>query len=430
MKPELRLLAACSIAQLVASVTGCSTMLDYDALAFDGDASAPDASAGTGGSGKDASWEGKGGTTGWGGGPQSGGAGGTAGAGGTGTGGASQGGSSQGGAGGAPPTCNGIDCGPNGKCIIDGVAKCQCNAGYHPVGYSCVEDPNCNGVSCSSHGTCILYGGKPTCQCDSGYHAQGTECVANTPDTACQGIDCGGHGACLSDPITGVICHCEVGYFLSYSNTNCQPATGTQCDGVSCGGFGTCLINGMFSTCGCDPGYTTYGQYCVLEKKLGCRDVDNSYQPLGTSRCSADDTHVEVCWDGNNDGLAEWIDGQVTCPAGETCSTCKSHPCLATGYAQECPAGETCVPCPIGSHCVPEAHGQPLYICAAACNCDNCANCQDPANLQDWQEYCGNTGSSPATQACTIPCQPGDGCLPWGANSICWGMEGCFSAPP
>ncbi|MBI5535712.1 MAG: hypothetical protein HY898_23475 [Deltaproteobacteria bacterium] len=430
-----------AVAPAAVLLASCSSLLSYDDVSFQ-DGGRPDASAGTGGTAGDAGWDGKAGGTGWGGGPQGGnaGKGGSAGAGNSsgsggsvaGSGGSSQGGTDPGGAGGAPPTCTGIDCGANGKCVIDGgVAKCLCDAGYHPQGYTCVKDPSCDGVACSGNGTCIIYGGNPACQCNAGFHAQGLECVADTPSGACQTIDCGGHGTCLVDPINGPRCHCEVGYYLAFSQTNCVAATGTQCDNVSCGGFGTCWMNGMFPTCSCDPGYTTYGMYCVLEAKLGCRDIDNSWQPRGARRCSADNSHIEVCWDGNNDGLVEWIDGQVTCPNGWTCSECITKPCLAAGYpGKECPPGEECVPCPVGSHCVPEAHGVALYVCVSGCDCQNCANCEDPANMADWQEYCGNPNSQPATMACTIPCQAGEGCLPWGANSICWSMEGCFSAPP
>lgn len=429
-KPRLAVVPA------VATLVGCSALLDYDAVSFDSDAGRKDASvAGSGGAAVDASWEATAGSAGSNGGASQGGAAGTSGgaSGGAAGGASGTGGEAQAGAGGAAPTCDGIDCGAHGACVVDGGgARCQCDSGYHPEGFTCVADPSCDGITCSNHGTCFIYGGKPVCQCETGYHAQGDQCIANATDAACQNVDCGGHGACLVDPLEGARCHCDVGYYLAHSRTNCVAAAGSKCDGVSCGGFGTCWVQSMFATCSCDPGYMPYAGQCIPEGKLGCRDIDDSFVLRSTRRCSADDTHMEVCWDGNGDGIAEWVDGQVTCPNGEKCSVCITRPCLAAGYpGKECPAGETCVPCPIGTQCVPEAHSQPIYVCMPKCDCTNCPNCEDSSYFIDWQEYCGNPNASPATMACKVPCpMDGDGCLPWGANSICWGMEGCFSAAP
>lgn len=91
-------------------------------------------------------------------------------------------------------------------------------------------------------------------------------------------------------------------------------------------------------------------------------------------------------------------------------------------------ASVTCGPDEV---CVPYAHGAPLGACVPTCDCSNCGNCggdNADGRWNDQQEYCGNRAASPATMACNKPCQgAGIGCIPWGATSICWPLEGCFS---
>jgi hypothetical protein len=123
----------------------------------------------------------------------------------------------------------------------------------------------------------------------------------------------------------------------------------------------------------------------------------------------------------------ELVDGIATC-------VCPEDFVLSGGNLSDCtPSPDPCdgVDCSPDGACVPEAHCQTLGVCVPTCDCSNCGNCgsdNSDGRWDDMQEYCGNLMSSPATIVCAKPCpNQGDGCLPWG---ICWGMEGCFSAPP
>jgi hypothetical protein len=199
------------------------------------------------------------------------------------------------------------------------------------------------------------------------------------------------------------------------------PTTG-PCAGVTCSGHGVCMVQFVLQqpTCNCDPGYLAYGLGCTLERRLACRNADGSIATRGSTRCSQDDMSIEVCHDADGDRLVEWTHG-VDCANGMLCSQgCLGAPCPGQ-------------PCPIGTSCVESAHGQPLGVCVAICDCQNCGNCGPDNSAGQWndeQQYCGNGTSSPATAACALPCpNAGDGCIPY-SPSICWPIEGCFSATP
>lgn len=252
---------------------------------------------------------------------------------------------------------------------------------------------------------------------------------AGTPDAGqpggplCSGVTCNGHGSCYSDT-SHATCLCDVGYHAVASSQNCTAnMPGDACDGIDCGGFGTCVVNPVINSaqCECLPGFVAYGTACLRERRLNCRDAQGNPVGRGATRCSADDLSIETCWDEDGDGLLEWTFG-VACAGGLTCS----GGCLA----MKCPDQ----PCPVGTVCVPEAHQQPLGVCVPTCDCTNCSNCgadNSDGRWNDEQESCGNQpNTSPALQACNLPCpNAGDGCIPYNP-SICWPIEGCFSAPP
>lgn len=73
-------------------------------------------------------------------------------------------------------SCEDVSCGGHGQCRVRSESPyCVCQAGFHPVGLSCVlndaHDP-CVEVSCNRRGTCIVgEAGEdlPRCECDQGY---------------------------------------------------------------------------------------------------------------------------------------------------------------------------------------------------------------------------------------------------------------------
>lgn len=238
------------------------------------------------------------------------------------------------------------------------------------------------------------------------------------PDPTCT-LTCEGHGVCVSGATQQPMCLCEPGYYGGIVPTSCKPAAGTPCETATCLG-GTCTV-GIWggAVCQCPAGTLVYRDRCVPENKLACRDRDGSRAMRGTTRCSVDDSTVEVCHDGNGDGTVEWIFG-ATCADGGACSSCRTKPCPEQ-------------PCPVGTACVEQAHERPLGVCVTTCDCNNCTNCgpdNSDGRWNDWQESCGAPAANTPTQACRLPCpNAGDGCIPY-EPAICWPMEGCFSGAP
>jgi len=233
----------------------------------------------------------------------------------------------------------------------------------------------CKGKTCAANELCIVKSGQATCVCAPGYIKSGQSCVLPAPGSPCDGQTCGGHGNCSVNVILG----------------------GAQCN--------------------CFPGYIGWGLSCIDLRVTGCLDANGSYVGRGTARCDATDTFLEVCHDGNGDGLNEWIFGVK----------CNKTPCSTACLGVGCANGQAC---PVGTVCVPEAHQMPLNICVPTCDCSNCGNC----SLADFaggvlQAYCGSK-TSPPTAACKLPCpSPGDGCIPY-SPAMCWPMQGCLSKAP
>ncbi len=241
---------------------------------------------------------------------------------------------------------------------------------------------------------------------------------AGTVSPLCNGVTCDGHGSCVE--IQGrATCVCEDGYATNISGQVCVPSAGTPCDGVDCGANGACGISGIgYPECVCIPPLMPYGNGCIDERRIGCRASDGSFSSRGTVRCSQSDTFLEVCADGDGDGLSEWIMGD-DCAGFASCSAgCANINCMER-------------PCPPGTSCVLEAHEMPLGVCVTTCDCSNCSNCgpdNSDGRWDDQQEYCDAPGANAPANDCNLPCRnSGDGCIPY-QPWICWPIEGCFSA--
>ena len=231
------------------------------------------------------------------------------------------------------------------------------------------------------------------------------------------------HGRCARGVDGREMCLCDAGYAGNITATQCVPAAGGPCADIQCGPLGTCAP-AMFGGAGCTcvEGAMPYGRTCVDADKLTCTDRDGGRVPRGAIRCDATDDHLEVCHDGNGDGVLEWIFGAECAAPGSCAASCLGTPCPDQ-------------PCPVGTACVEEAHEEPLGVCVPTCDCSNCGNCSldnGDGRWDDWQEQCGvdPNGAGPPTTACNLPCpNAGDGCIPYDPG-ICWPMEGCFSAAP
>jgi hypothetical protein len=283
----------------------------------------------------------------------------------------------------------GADGGPPadaGACVQDCAGK-QCGDA-NGCGGKCAACPDpsegCNTATwqceacsrnCGANGRCVFRNGAESCRCDPGYHIQGAACVSDA---------------------------------------------GTPCEGVTCSGRGTCEVRPFIGNaeCVCDSGYSSWGRSCADERWIGCRDQNGQFATRGTSRCDATDTFLETCRDADGDGLSEWAFG----------ADCVSKPCSQNCLNRGCDVQ----PCPLGTSCVTEAHGEPLFACVVTCDCSNCGNCdmEDFAQSGAMQAQCGNPDGPAPTTACRLPCPyAGHGCIPY-SPPICWGLEGCMSAAP
>jgi hypothetical protein len=316
-----------------------------------------------------------------------------------------------------PDPCAWVNCG-HGTCVVNnGQPACDCDPDYHPEALTCVEDISdvCLNVDCGPHGHCVANGDQASCQCDAHYRPQGLYCVPEEQEDPCADKTCGDHGWCLYYSTTAY-CMCADGYYNYYDN--CVELTPEHpCAAVNCGEHGVCKYDAYgYSGCVCDAGYYPYGQACVPERRIGCRDELGYFVRRGTLRCDANNTFLEVCHDGDGDGLVEWIFG----------ASCDQTPCSENCRQVNCKDK----PCPVGLTCVQSAHEQEIWACVETCDCSNCGNCDPGDDWSSWQNYCGNPDGAPATVACKLPCpSPGDGCIPYNPP-LCWPIEGCFSAPP
>jgi len=120
-------------------------------------------------------------------------------------------------------------------------------------------DGVCEDQPCSGHGTCVESGAVPACECDAGFHAEGLTCVEDGMTGPCNGVTCSGHGVC-TDAGGDATCICETGYHAE--QLSCvEDGTLGPCANVDCGN-GACVDNSGEATCQCDPGYHADGLTC------------------------------------------------------------------------------------------------------------------------------------------------------------------------
>jgi len=322
------------------------------------------------------------------------------------------------------PDCTSKHCGDDngcgGHCLSCANGNERCNTGNWSCSAVCI--PDCTSKFCGDSDGC-----SGTCTACS---TAGQGCDPGTGTCSACGLDCGPGGSCFYNLQGQAECQCGSGYYHNYSTTSCTLSAGTPCEGIDCGSRGTCKYQFYIGTsCSCNPGYVQWDTVCLPENKMGCRDRDNTFKERSTTRCSLDDSTIEVCWDGNDDGIVEWTFGATpSCGAGNTCSACINAGCNVNAGGMNCPRG---------TYCMASTHELEVWQCVTACDCTNCSDCSYGNNCyQGMQAFCGNCSASPALAACKWPCpSAGDGCIPYtdsasGAVGLCYPMEGCFSAVP
>ncbi len=147
--------------------------------------------------------------------------------------------------------CSDVEvCDSNHNCIIQG-------------------DP-CIGQTCSNHGDCIIENGLAKCNCDTGFHADGLNCIEDVVNP-CDNVTCDSWKTCNS---TNGVCElnsgrcdsendCQTNYTCD-SNHNCINQS-NPCEGVTCSGHGLCIVENSSPSCNCYSGYIANGLNCIQQ---------------------------------------------------------------------------------------------------------------------------------------------------------------------
>lgn len=88
-----------------------------------------------------------------------------------------------GGAGGAPSTCQTLECGDNAECaLVQDEPTCVCVEGYEQTEAGCSDIDECaqGSVECPEHASCTNLPGTAECTCDEGYFQDGERCRLRT----------------------------------------------------------------------------------------------------------------------------------------------------------------------------------------------------------------------------------------------------------
>jgi hypothetical protein len=242
--------------------------------------------------------------------------------------------------------CQDVNCSGHGSCVMGpGGAACECEAGYHAEGLSCIEDGTtgpCFEVDCSGHGVCLDLGGTVECQCEAGYHADGLSCVEDGITDPCLDVTCSDHGVCVA--ANGVArCNCEEGYLA---------------DGLDC----------VETLCHCYERNQVHNAFCLYAQKCStAADCCPDPASIAPYICNQDYPYQYACQDGHCESQ--------TCTTNDHCQkyfqlTQESKP--GTWIEEGCKAGD-CPPytrwcsirrtCSTASNCCPSAESIAPYVC-------------------------------------------------------------------
>jgi hypothetical protein len=232
-----------------------------------------------------------------------------------------------------------------------GVARCDCDAGYHLDGGVCVVDEVCTATRCSGHGSCSVSMGRASCVCATGY--AGVTC-----DACATGFHPDGRGGCTTDP--------------------CLPSPCTVAR------RSVCVAMGATAVCNCDAGYHPDGaggctnDPCLPDpcasRGMACRNT------AGAAEC-----YTPMCNDSNPCTDDAVVGGRcVNTPRadGSTCTTtacttgqrCMSGACTG-GTPLRCDDGNPCTRdrCDAATGCASSNDDTLVPDDSLACTVDRCA---------------------------------------------------------
>jgi exosome complex RNA-binding protein Csl4 len=280
--------------------------------------------------------------------------------------------------------------------VVNHAAVCQCNAGTHDAGGTCVADTACTPTSCAGHGTCAVQGTAIACSCDSGW--AGAAC--NQCDSV-NGFHSDGAGgctqnACLPSPCTephrsvcvnqGGITHCDCDTGYHFDGTAC--VVDDVCMPSTCGAHGTCAVMNGVARCMCDPAWS--GSACEL--------CAQGYHSDGAGGCTMDVCLPNPCTSPN----------RTTCVAMGSTPTCQCDPGTHEDGTGGC-TNDPCLPNPcaaMNQACRAMGTGYQCYVPP----CDDMNPCTDDSVVGGSCVHAARMdGAACSTDICTVgqTCQAG-----------------------
>jgi hypothetical protein len=289
-------------------------------------------------------------------------------------------------------SCTDTSCGGHGVCTDDGmVVSCECedgwaepfcgacdeSAGYHPDGAGgctmdvCVPNPCVDPLQT----VCVDVDGVAQCECDAGAHLEGSSCV---PDESCESDSCSGHGECsVVDGLTE--CGCDAGYTgddCSACDSGYHPDGSGGCTDDAClpnpctePSRGACTDDAGSAVCDCDPGYHEDGVGgCTMDVCLPdpCAGMNMACRPDGAGSYEC---YTPACDDGNPCTDDAVVGGSCSHTPRAVGADCSTTVCLS---GQSCDASATCtggttVVCDDGNACTADS-------CDAVAGCEHVAD--------------------------------------------------------
>ncbi len=168
--------------------------------------------------------------------------------------------------------CDGLDCGPNGTCVIDKNFEphCACLPGYY--GDFCEFYDPCRLIECANGGTKEIDSEDPTvCHCICSTEYDGEFCEFQN---FCLDITCQNGGIAVNQPnLSSCLCECPP----EFIGTLCE--TPNPCASVTCPTNATCqLTPNIEAICVCNAGWE--GNDCeieIREKYIGAYTAKSYY---------------------------------------------------------------------------------------------------------------------------------------------------------
>ncbi|KAK5643749.1 hypothetical protein RI129_007594 [Pyrocoelia pectoralis] len=155
------------------------------------------------------------------------------------------------------------DCDYNAQCFNQiGSYTCTCNPGFEGNGFYCENAQNCRNVRCPENAECVD-NGVAYCQCLAGFTGNGQVCVPIINRSCHIANNCSPYGHCTIDQLTNTYyCECSSGYigdgYYCEPNISLGPTTTHSYTEEPVTAY--C----QFGSCRCPHGYERQGEYCIL----------------------------------------------------------------------------------------------------------------------------------------------------------------------